>query len=47
VTSETDGGCGRGEPLLALDDVHAGYGEIEVLRGVSAEVRPGDIVSKT
>jgi ABC-type branched-subunit amino acid transport system ATPase component len=32
-------------PLLALDDVHAGYGEIEVLRGVSADVRASEIVS--
>jgi ABC-type branched-subunit amino acid transport system ATPase component len=31
--------------LLQLDGVHAGYGEIEVLRGVSAEVRAGEIVS--
>jgi branched-chain amino acid transport system ATP-binding protein len=31
--------------LLRLDDVHAGYGEIEVLRGVSVEVGTGEIVS--
>ena len=36
---------GPGEILLELDDVHAGYGEIEVLRGVSADVRAGEIVS--
>jgi branched-chain amino acid transport system ATP-binding protein len=34
-----------GEALLLLDDVHAGYGEIEVLRGVSADVRADEIVS--
>ena len=34
-----------GEALLRLEDVHAGYGEIEVLRGVSADVRAGEIVS--
>jgi ABC-type branched-subunit amino acid transport system ATPase component len=34
-----------GEALLRLDDVHAGYGEIEVLRGVSADVRADEIVS--
>jgi len=34
-----------GEVLLELEDVHAGYGEIEVLRGVSADVRTGEIVS--
>ena len=30
---------GPGEILLELEDVHAGYGEIEVLRAVSADVR--------
>jgi branched-chain amino acid transport system ATP-binding protein len=34
-----------GEALLHLEDVHAGYGEIEVLRGVSADVWPDEIVS--
>ena len=34
-----------GDVLLELADVHAGYGEIEVLRGVSADVRTGEIVS--
>jgi len=32
-------------PLLALHDVRAGYGELEVLHGVSLAVRPGHIVS--
>jgi ABC-type branched-subunit amino acid transport system ATPase component len=36
---------GPGEVLLEITDVHAGYGEIEVLRGVSADVRVGEIVS--
>ena len=36
---------GPGEVLLELQDVHAGYGEIEVLHGVSADVRVGEIVS--
>jgi ABC-type branched-subunit amino acid transport system ATPase component len=31
--------------LLALDDVWAGYAEVEVLRGVSLRVRRGDIVA--
>ena len=39
------GGERTGEALLHLDAVHAGYGEIEVLRGVSANVRAGEIVS--
>jgi ABC-type branched-subunit amino acid transport system ATPase component len=33
------------EPLLALEGVVAGYDEVEVLRGVSVVVRPGEIVS--
>jgi branched-chain amino acid transport system ATP-binding protein len=31
--------------MLALDDVHAGYGAIEVLKGVSIHVDEGEIVS--
>ena len=34
-----------GEPLLAIDDIHAGYGDTEVLRGVSFAVEPGRIVA--
>ena len=30
--------------LLALENVHAGYGRIEALRGVSLEVRSGELV---
>ena len=36
---------GAAEALLRIEDVHAGYGEIEVLRGVSAQVAAGEIVS--
>lgn len=32
-------------PLLALDGVVAGYGEMQVLKGVSLRVEPGEIVS--
>lgn len=31
--------------LLAIDDLHAGYGEIDVLRGVSLQVAAGEIVA--
>ncbi|HEX3726456.1 MAG TPA: ABC transporter ATP-binding protein [Pirellulales bacterium] len=31
--------------LLAVEDFHAGYGAIEVLRGISLEVAPGEIVA--
>jgi branched-chain amino acid transport system ATP-binding protein len=33
------------EPLLRLEDVHAGYGPIEVLKGVALEVNAGEIVT--
>ena len=33
------------EALLQLQDVHAGYGEIEVLRGVTVTVGAREIVS--
>ena len=32
-------------PLLAIENVHAGYGPIEVLKGVSIEVQPSEIVA--
>jgi branched-chain amino acid transport system ATP-binding protein len=35
----------QAKPLLALEDVHAGYGAMEVLRGISLEVRPGEVVA--
>lgn len=33
------------QPILALNNVDAGYGEIEVLRGVSLSVQPGQLVT--
>jgi len=32
-------------PLLSLDDVHASYGPVQALRGISVAVAEGDIVS--
>jgi len=32
-------------PLLSLNNIHAGYGAIEVLKGISLEVRAGEIVT--
>jgi branched-chain amino acid transport system ATP-binding protein len=32
-------------PLLRLEDIHAGYGPIEVLKGISLEVNEGEIVT--
>ena len=34
-----------GSPLLAISDLHAGYGETEVLRGVDLAVDAGEIVA--
>ena len=34
-----------GAPLLSLQDVHAAYGRIEALQGISLEVRSGEIVA--
>ncbi len=31
--------------LLSVDNLHAGYGPIEVLQGISLEVQPGEIVA--
>ena len=33
------------KPLLVLEDVHAAYGSVRALRGVSLEVREGEIVA--
>jgi len=34
-----------GDPLLAIGDLHAGYGETEVLHGVDLMVSAGEIVA--
>ncbi|MBI2361417.1 MAG: ABC transporter ATP-binding protein [Deltaproteobacteria bacterium] len=31
--------------MLKVEDIYAGYGKLEILHGVSLEVRPGEIVS--
>jgi branched-chain amino acid transport system ATP-binding protein len=36
-------GGGNG-PMLRVDDLHVHYGNVEVLKGISFEVRPGEIV---
>jgi branched-chain amino acid transport system ATP-binding protein len=33
------------DPLLTLDGVHASYGESHILRGVTMDVEPGEVVS--
>jgi branched-chain amino acid transport system ATP-binding protein len=39
------GTSGASVPLLRLDDVHAAYGRIEALRGISLEIYHGEIVT--
>jgi branched-chain amino acid transport system ATP-binding protein len=38
-------GKGNGEVILKLDDVHTYYGSIHALKGISLEVREGEIVT--
>ena len=40
--SEGNGGPG---PVLVVEDVHTYYGSIQALKGVSLEVRPGELVT--
>jgi branched-chain amino acid transport system ATP-binding protein len=35
---------GDGRPMLSVDDLHVLYGNVEVLKGISFEVRPGEVV---
>src|SRR5256886_16250405 len=35
----------RGGPILELEDVHTFYGSIEALKGISIEVKDGEIVT--
>jgi len=42
VSTTVDGG---GQVLLKLEDVHTFYGRIEALKGISLEVREGEIVT--
>src|SRR5437667_7527089 len=32
-------------PLLEVEDIHAGYGKMEILKGVSLQVEAGQVVS--
>jgi ABC-type histidine transport system ATPase subunit len=40
-----DGASGDGEPVVRVVDLHKAFGALEVLKGVSFEVRRGDVVS--
>jgi branched-chain amino acid transport system ATP-binding protein len=38
-------GAGTGQPVLLVEDIHTYYGSIEALKGISLEVREGEIVT--
>ncbi len=43
--SKAGNGAGAGQALLRIEDLHKTFGELEVLRGVSLEVKRGEKVS--
>ncbi len=43
--SAPSGGTAAGAPVLAVEDLHAGYGPVDVLHHVSLDVREGQIVT--
>jgi len=45
VTESKEAAASTTQPLLAVRDLYAGYGEDEVLHGVSLDVRPGEVVT--
>ncbi len=45
VGAPTPVGAPRGEPLLRAHDIHAYYGHIHALQGITLEVFPGEIVT--
>jgi len=38
-------GAGNGKPVLVVEEIHTFYGSIEALKGISLEVREGEIVT--
>ncbi len=45
TTTTTDAGTDSAPKALAVDDLHAAYGEIQVLHGISFSVQPGEVVA--
>jgi branched-chain amino acid transport system ATP-binding protein len=45
VNGESAAGPSVEDPILAVEDLHAAYGETVVLRGVSLAVEPGEVVA--
>jgi branched-chain amino acid transport system ATP-binding protein len=44
VRDPQQGTPGEGRPMLKVDDLHVLYGNVEVLKGISFEVREGEVV---
>ncbi|MFN8589993.1 MAG: amino acid ABC transporter ATP-binding protein [Thermomicrobiales bacterium] len=38
------GSAGAGHPMVRIADVHKAFGDLQVLRGVSLDVQPGEVV---
>ncbi len=41
----TRGKSSRMQPILEIKDVHKSFGPLEVLKGISLQAQPGDVVS--
>jgi branched-chain amino acid transport system ATP-binding protein len=42
---QTPGSASSGQPVLAIQDLRAGYGEDQVLHGIQLDVKPGELVT--
>jgi branched-chain amino acid transport system ATP-binding protein len=45
VSAQPQAGDGGAVPVLAVEDIHTFYGSIEALKGISIEVREGEVVT--
>jgi len=33
------------KPMLVLDDIHKSFGEVEAVRGISADIKEGELIT--
>jgi branched-chain amino acid transport system ATP-binding protein len=45
MTAQAGNGAANGTPMLAMDNIHTFYGQIHALRGITLEVRQGEVVT--
>lgn len=45
VNGEGNGGMNGGAPMLSARDIHKRFGDIEVLKGISLDAHPGDVIT--